>query len=259
MEANLFRNTMVSEMEPKIDWKSMQVTIKNQLFKIRKGLVGAKNVGTFARKNQTNCDEFATLEFILSKYREYNDVFEKPEKGFPLPKHSENNHEIVLETPGKFATGFIYNTKKNESFSDLNIKTSQKKLHQIFEIKNNPTHHVRPIKNRELKMCVDYKKINTVTVKNKYPLPLMTDMKTKFKDARYFKILNLRDVFNFIRIKQKNEWKTAFRTKYGTYEYLVMPLGLTNVLTTMQKVVNKILQSYLDRFAIIYMDDILVY
>ena len=100
---------------PKIDWRSIQVTIKNQLFKIRKGLVGAKNVGTFARKNQTNCDELATLEFLPPKYREYGDVFEKPEKSFPLRKHSENDHEIVLEAPGKLATGFIYSTNEKET------------------------------------------------------------------------------------------------------------------------------------------------
>ena len=100
---------------PKIDWKSMQVTIKNQLFRVRRRLVDAEGVGTFARKNQTNCDEFATLEFLPPKYREYGDVFEKPERGFPLPKHSENDHEIVLEAPGKLATGFIYNTNEEET------------------------------------------------------------------------------------------------------------------------------------------------
>ena len=110
-----------------------------------------------------------------------------------------------------------------------------------------------PKKNGELKMRVDYKRINAVTIKNKYPLPLMADMKTKFRDARYFTILDLRNVFNFIRIKQKNEWKTAFRTKYGIYEYLVMLFGLTNAPAIMQKVINRALQSYLDRF------DILVY
>ena len=116
-----------------------------------------------------------------------------------------------------------------------------------------------PKKNGELKMCVDYKKINAVTVKNKYPLPLMADMRTRFRDARYFTILDLKNAFNLIRIKQGDEWKTAFRTKYGIYEYLVMPFKLTNAPATMQKVVNKTLQSYLNRFAIIYMDDILVY
>ena len=89
-----------------------------------------------------------------------------------------------------------------------------------------------PKKNGKLKMCVDYKRINAVTIKNKYPLPLMADMKTKFRDARYFTILDLRNAFNFIRIKKKDEWKTAFRTKYGTYEYLVMPFGLKNAPAT---------------------------
>ena len=100
---------------PKIDWRSMQVTIKTQLFKIRRELVGAKNVGTFARKHQTNCDEFATLESILPKCKEYKDVFEEFEKSFPLPKHFENDHEIVLEAPEKLATGFIYNTNEEKT------------------------------------------------------------------------------------------------------------------------------------------------
>ena len=78
-------------------------------------MVGAESVGTLARKNQINCDELATLEFIPPKYREYNDVFEKLEKSFPLPKHSENDHEIVLETPEKLATGFIYNTNEEKT------------------------------------------------------------------------------------------------------------------------------------------------
>ena len=64
-----------------------------------------------------------------------------------------------------------------------------------------------PKKNGELKIYIDYKKINTVTIKNKYPSPLITNMKTKFKNARYFTILDLRDIFNFIKIKQKNEGK----------------------------------------------------
>ena len=78
-------------------------------------MVGAKNVKTFTRKNLTNCDEFATLEFIPPEYKEYNDVFEKPEKGFQLPKHSEDDHDIVLETPEKLTTGFIYNTNEKET------------------------------------------------------------------------------------------------------------------------------------------------
>ena len=212
----------------------MQVTIKNRLFKIRKRLVDAKGVGTFARKNQTNCDELATLKFIPPEYKEYGDVFEEPEKGFPLPKHSENDREIVLETPEKLATGFIYNTNEEET---KNFQVYIKKNFRKNYIRNSKSKIAQPVmfvpkKNGELKLCVDYKRINAVTVKNKYPLPLMADMKTIFRDARYFTILDLRNVFNFIRIEKRDEWKTAFRTKYGTYEYLVMPFGLTNAPAT---------------------------
>ena len=78
---------------------------KKPIIQDKKKLIGAKNVKTFARKNQTNCDEFATLEFILPKYKKYNEVIEKPEK-IIMPKYFENDHEIVLETPGKINNRF---------------------------------------------------------------------------------------------------------------------------------------------------------
>ena len=154
---------------------------------------------------------------------------------------------------------FTAQTKKKTFFFQFYMKRNLKKSY----IKHSKSKVAQPVmfvpkKNGELKMCVDYRKINAVTVKNKYPLPLMADMKTKLRDARYFTILDLRDASNFIRII-KNEWKTAFRTKYGIYEYLIMPFGLINAPATMQKMFNKTLQSYLDRFAIIYINDILVY
>ena len=77
-------------------------------------MVGAAGVGTFTRKNQINCDEFATLEFILPKYKKSNGVFEKFEKRFLLPKYSEDDQEIVLKRPEKLATGFIYNTNEKK-------------------------------------------------------------------------------------------------------------------------------------------------
>ena len=102
---------------PKIDWRSMQVTIKNQLFKIRKRLVGAKSVGTFGRKNQTNCDELATLEFIPPKYKKYNDVFEEPEKKF----HCENILKTTTKSFWKHRRNwqpvlFIIQTRKKRKF-----------------------------------------------------------------------------------------------------------------------------------------------
>ena len=102
---------------------------------------------------------------------------------FFLPKHSENDHEIVLEAPGKLATGYIYNTNEEETkVLQVYIEKNLKKGYIRYS-KSKITQPVMfvPKKNGELKMCVDYNRINAVTVKNKYPLPLMADMKSKFK------------------------------------------------------------------------------
>ena len=102
-------------------------------------MVGAKNDNfkTFARKNQTNCDEFATLEFITLKYKKYNDVFEKLDGNFPLRKHFENDYAIVLETPKRLATSFIYNIKgkKTKTFQ-VYKKKSQTKLYLNYRNQN---------------------------------------------------------------------------------------------------------------------------
>ena len=97
-----------------LDPRTYSIGTLHNYSKLEKGW-SAQSVRTFARKNQTNCDELVTLEFIPPKYREYNDVFEELERGFPLPKHSEDDHEIVLEAPEKLATGFNYNTNEKET------------------------------------------------------------------------------------------------------------------------------------------------
>jgi len=88
---------------------------------------------------------------------------------------------------------------------------------------------------------VDYKKLNAVTIRNSYPLPLITDIIEKAKAAKYFTKLDLRSAYNLIRIKGGDEYKTVFRTKYGHYEYLVMPFGLKNAPATFQSFINSIL------------------
>ena len=87
----------------------------------------------------------------------------------------------------------------------------------------------------------------------------MTDLKIRINKAWWFIKLDLRDAFNLIRIKQENEWKTTFRTKYGLFEYLIMSFELINALTTLQRAVNKALYDYLNVFVIIYMNDVLIF
>ena len=116
-----------------------------------------------------------------------------------------------------------------------------------------------PKKDGGLQMCVDYRGLNAITIKNRYPLPLITEIMDWVAGAQYFSKLDLKDAYHRICIKAGDEWKTAFRTCYGHYEFLVIPFGLTNAPTTFQAYINKALQGLVDRFCIVYLDDILIF
>lgn len=110
-----------------------------------------------------------------------------------------------------------------------------------------------------LRFCVDYRAINEITRKDRYPLPLVKETLHQVGRAKYFTKLDVIAAFNKIRMSVGEEWKTAFRTRYGLFESLVMPFGLTNAPSTFQRYVNHVLREHLDEFASAYVDDILVY
>ena len=116
-----------------------------------------------------------------------------------------------------------------------------------------------PKKDGKLRMCVDYRQLNDQTVKNRYPLPLISRLRDQLAGAKHFTRLDLPTAYAHIRIKEGDEWKTAFRTPYGHYEYLVMPFGLTNAPATFQSVVDHAIRPFLDRFAVCYLVDILIF
>jgi hypothetical protein len=116
-----------------------------------------------------------------------------------------------------------------------------------------------PKKDGSLRLCVDYRGLNAITIKNRYPLPLITEIMDRVTGAQYFSKIDLKDAYYRLRIKPGDEWKTAFRTRYGHYEFLVVPMGLTNAPATFQAYINKALQGLVDSFCIVYLDDILVF
>ena len=114
-------------------------------------------------------------------------------------------------------------------------------------------------KDGKLRLCVDYRALNKVTVKNSYPLPRIDDLFDRLAGAKYFSRIDLRSRYHQIWIAQGDEEKTACRTRYGSFEFLVMPFGLCNAPATFTTLMNNIFHEYLDDFVIIYIDDILVY
>ena len=114
-------------------------------------------------------------------------------------------------------------------------------------------------KDGTLRMCIDYRQINKVTIKNKYPLPRIEDLFDQLKGASVFLKIDLRSGYYQLQVKEVDVLKTTFRTRYGHYEFLVMPIGLTNASASFMDLMNRVFHPYLDQFVVVFIDDILVY
>ena len=198
---------------------------------------------------------------VPAKYLDFADVF-SPDLTTKLLEHIEiNTYAIDLKEGKQPPYGSIH------SLGPVELETLK-----IYIETNLANSFIRPSKSPagapilfdkkpdgSLCLCVDYWGLNNITIKNRYPLPLVGESLDRLGRAKRFTQLDLTSAYHRMRIKEGDEWKTAFRTRYGHFEYQVMPFGLTNAPGSFQSHVNKILAEKLDIFIIVYLDDILIY
>ena len=191
---------------------------------------------------------------------EFRDVF--PEELPPgLPPQREVDHRIELLPGTKPPSRPTYH------MSAVELTELKKQLEELLTagfIRPSKSPFGAPIlfvkkKDGTMRLCIDYRALNNITIKNAYPLPRIDELFDRLQGARYFTKMDLRSGYHQIRIQPDDVEKTAFRTRYGHFEFLVLPFGLTNAPATFMHLMNQSFRQFLDDFVIVFLDDILIY
>ena len=200
------------------------------------------------------------LSSVPPDYHDLAPVFSK-ELALSLPPHRPYDCAIDLLPGAPYPSSRLYNLSRPErdameayiqdSLASGLIRPSSSPLGAGFFFVKKKDSSLRP--------CIDFRGLNDITVKNKYSLPLIDPSFEPLCSAQLFSKLDLRNAYHLVRIREGDEWKTAFNTPLGHFEYLVMPFGLTNAPAVFQALINDVLRDMLNRFVFVYLDDILIF
>jgi hypothetical protein len=209
-----------------------------------------------------------SIEELPPEYKDFEKLFTEKEGKAALPEHKPWDHKIpIKEGETLNHRGWLKPlSPKEESFLKEYIEKLERKgfirrSHPEGKNRNSISHGLlfAPKKDGTLRPCIDYRPLNDKTVKDHYAPPRQDELQDRLLGAKIFTALDARDAYHLIRMADGEEWKTAFRTRWGVYEFMVMPFGLTNAPATFQEYINNALWEHLDDFVIAYLDDILIF
>ncbi|KAH0670766.1 hypothetical protein KY290_026160 [Solanum tuberosum] len=245
--------------EPVIECKSSSAVPKGHLISYLKArkLVSKGCVYHLVRVNDSSV-EIPHIQSVLV-IKEFPEVF--PDDLSRVPPESERDFSIDILPDTRPISIPPYRMAPAE------LKELKEQLKDLVEkgfIRPSVSPYVPPVlfvRNKDgcLRMCIDYRQLNKVTIKNKYALPRIDDLFDQLQDASCFSKMDLRSGYHQLRVRECDIPKTAFRTRYGHYEILVMSFGLTNAPTMFMDLMNRVFKPYLDMFVIVFIDVILIY
>ena len=224
--------------------------------KAHNGAMAAADFQKFMTGKDKDMDPKEKLPFV---YHSYAELFSRHAADSLPPHRPGKDHEIKLKGDPPFRRPFAMSPQENEvvkkwideQMAKGNIRPSSSPAAAPVLIVKKP--------GGGLRVCIDYRGLNALTVKSRYPIPLVQETLNRIAGKKFFTKLDVIAAFNRIRIAAGDEWKTAFTTRYGQYECVVMPFGLCNAPGTFQSYINDALREFLDDFASAYLDDCLVF
>ncbi|KAI3799955.1 hypothetical protein L1987_35261 [Smallanthus sonchifolius] len=191
--------------------------------------------------------------------KEYPEVFPEDLPGLPPPRQVEFRIDLVLgAAPVARSPYRLAPSEMQELLNQLQELLDKGFIRPSFSPWGAPVLFVKK-KDGTFRMCIDYRELNKLTIKNRYPLPRIDDLFDQLQGSSFYSKIDLRSGYHQLRIQEEYVPKTAFRTHYGHYEFLVMPFGLINAPAVFMDLMNRVCKPYLDKFVIVFIDDILIY
>ena len=219
---------------------------------LRKGCQGYLAFVVDRRQEGTRLEDIPTV-------KEFLDVFLDDLSGLPPDRAIEFVIELVPRTePISIPPYRMDPAELKELKAQLEELLSKGFIRPSTSPRGAPVLFVKK-KDGSLRLCIDYRQLNRATICNQYPLPRIDELFDQLHGSRVYSKIDLRSSYHQLRVRENDVSKTAFRTRYGHYEFLVMPFGLTNALAAFMDLMNRVFNPYLDKFVIVFIDHILVY
>ena len=249
---------------PRIDWRTGKIRewgmdcSANCVSSVDQGKI-VTEINLFSAHTVTD-PEYPDLNLVPPAYHHLQEVFSKT-KALSLPPHRPYDCAIDLIPGSAILKGRLYSVSGPEREAMREYISASLKA-GLIRPSSSPAgagFFFVGKKDGSLRPCIDYNPLNDITIKNRYPLPLMSSVFDQLQQAKVFTKLDLRNAYHLIRIREGDEWKTGFNYPSGHYEYRVMTFGLTNAPAVFQAMINDVLRDFLDHFVYVYLDNILIY